>query len=285
MARRYECILSCLCLMAMGAVYSPAANARSTTRWATRGITIFGAPPGVAGAGQITSGSDGYLYLAARGVSSQDEIVRFKPGGPYQRFNVPTPNAGVQGIAVASSGDVWFTEGRSNKIGRLSRDGTIAEYPVPASVSPQFMQAGAHDDVWFTTNGAYVGEVEPSGRVALRPAADSYGLGPLSIGSGPAGRIWLGFGGDVARVEKRSQKLFLTGERLEVHTPDYGITTGQDGNIWFTLFMSELVCRMKPDGSVLTAFSLYPGVNQVPAAIISAPDGMLYFTATARFLG
>jgi virginiamycin B lyase len=295
MGKTHAFVLSALGLAALGIGYGHAANAAAMrgvvnrvangAHRAVRGITIFNAPPGVAGAGQIASGADGYLYLAGRGTSSRDRIVRFKPGGPYQSFDVPTSNAGVQGIAVATDGNVWFTESLSNKIGRLSRNGRIAEYPVPASVPPLLMQAGPHGDVWFTTNGKYIGEVEATGKVTLHPATDSFGLGPLSVGIGPAGRVWFGFGGDVGRFDNGIEKLFLTGERLEIHTPDYGITTGPDGNIWFTLFMSEIVCRMKPDGSVLTAFSWYPGVNQVPAAIIAGPDGMLYVTANGAVVG
>jgi virginiamycin B lyase len=76
---------------------------------------------------------------------------------------VPTANSSPTGIATGPDGALWFTENTANKIGRITTDGIINEYPVPtASSGPWGIVAGPDGALWFTESGA--GKI---GRVGL----------------------------------------------------------------------------------------------------------------------
>ena len=58
------------------------------------------------------------------------------------------------------------------------------------------------------------------------------------------------------------------------------ITTGPDGNLWFTEFFGDLVGRITPSGEI-TEFTL-PTPNSAPVGIVVGPDGVLWI---AEYIG
>ena len=63
-----------------------------------------------------------------------------------------------------------------------------------------------------------------------------------------------------------------------------GITTGPDGNLWFTEANSNQIGRISPSG-VITQFTI-PTANSNPMGITAGPDGNLWFTEeTANQIG
>ena len=58
-----------------------------------------------------------------------------------------------------------------------------------------------------------------------------------------------------------------------------GITTGPDGNLWFTEFFADNLGRITPDG-VVTEFPL-PTADAQARSITTGPDGNLWFTESA----
>jgi virginiamycin B lyase len=64
----------------------------------------------------------------------------------------------------------------------------------------------------------------------------------------------------------------------------YDITTGPDGNLWFTENTSNKIGRMTPTGTV-TEFPI-PTANSGPRSITTGPDGKIYFVEyTANKIG
>ena len=58
------------------------------------------------------------------------------------------------------------------------------------------------------------------------------------------------------------------------------VTTGPDGNIWFTEYAAGKIGKMSPNGTVLAEYSLSsagPGAHH-PYGITTGPDGNLWFT-------
>src|SRR5262245_53251733 len=53
------------------------------------------------------------------------------------------------------------------------------------------------------------------------------------------------------------------------------ITTGPDGNLWFTEFGANKIGEMKPDGTLVTEIPLPAGSG--PEGITTGPDGNLWF--------
>jgi streptogramin lyase len=54
-------------------------------------------------------------------------------GVPIQEFTIPTPMSMPMTIAPGPDGNLWFTEECGNKVGRITPDGAISEYPLPGS--------------------------------------------------------------------------------------------------------------------------------------------------------
>jgi virginiamycin B lyase len=69
----------------------------------------------------------------------------------------------ANGIAMGPDGNLWFTENADNKIGRLSVDGELTEYPIPpADSAPLGIVAGPDGDLWFTeSNASQIGQITP----------------------------------------------------------------------------------------------------------------------------
>ena len=60
-------------------------------------------------------------------------------------------HAASRNVAAGPDGNVWFTENRGNKIGRIAGDGVVTEYLVPTPGSgPSGITAGPDGKLWFT---------------------------------------------------------------------------------------------------------------------------------------
>ena len=71
---------------------------------------------------------------------------------------------------------------------------------------------------------------------------------------------------------------------LSPSTSPYGITTGPDGNLWFTEFTANRIGRITPDG-VVTEFATGITAGSNPQEITAGPDGNVWFTEFYGNLG
>ena len=155
-------------------------------------------------------------------------------------------NAGAAGECQA----IWFTERSSspNQIGWISPNGSsAAEYGTPTSTSfPYNIAAGPDGNVYFTEQTPNnIGEfVNFGGGEAIGEDPITY---PPTDGSSSAYGAW-------------------------------GITSGPDGNLWFTESHSpedvSFVGNITTNGTI-SAFST--GFTRNPTGITAAPDGNLWF--------
>src|SRR5204862_4892249 len=79
-------------------------------------------------------------------------------------YTSPTSGAGASALTVGPDGNIWFAEQGANKIGKVTPDGTITEYPIPdttqdigfssgpvsVGASPADLVAGPDGAIWFT---------------------------------------------------------------------------------------------------------------------------------------
>ena len=72
------------------------------------------------------------------------------------------------GIALGADGNFWFTEKAANRVGRISPDGTIAEFAMPtAKASPDGIALGPDGNIWCSEgNIDRLARVTPDGRVS-----------------------------------------------------------------------------------------------------------------------
>ena len=106
--------------------------------------------------------------------------------GAFKLFDVPGTDS-TWDIAVGKDGNLWFTEYKSQQIGRITPQGTITEFPVPNF--PLGIAAGKDGNLWFTeTRNNKIGRITPQGAVTEfpLPGTDS-GWG---ITAGPDGNVW-----------------------------------------------------------------------------------------------
>jgi streptogramin lyase len=161
----------------------------------------------------IAVGADGNLWVAEElGVfdgAVPGTIDRVTPNGRrIDRFPLPLP-ADQPGhlpafIAPGPDGNLWFTEFAADvhKLGRVTTDGTITEFPLPGDVTNSVgVTTGSDGNLWVTQGDAGdVLTVDTSGQVLhTYPTHPT----PASITIGPDGNMWFAslLDGEIGRIE------------------------------------------------------------------------------------
>src|SRR2546428_3512139 len=147
--------------------------------------------------------------------------------------------ASLGGIVAGPDGNIWFLDSGHYKVGRLTAVGAVTEFNLPANVGgPVGITVGPDGNLWITT--AALGQGRPDW--ILRMSFDGK-VTPFQAGVGDG----------------------VSG------TSPQRITTGPDGNLWFTEAFSNRIGRMTPAGT-LTEFPL-PMARSNPRAIVAGPHG------------
>ncbi len=188
---------------------------------------------------------------------------------------------------------------------RAAVSGAITEYSVPNDSSPGRplgVAPGPDGNVWFVTGVGQLGRVTPTGAMALftipappacttncpppgasPPPAERLASGQ-EIALGPDGALWFTqpFSNNVGRATVSNGALVSVQEfpaPTGCHPPYRfcmdGITTGPDGNVWFTEPIKGKIGRLAPSTGIITEFAI-PG-GGFPLRITAGPDGNLWF--------
>lgn len=167
-------------------------------------------------------------------------------GAPISQFQVSTIyKAGAAGECQ----DIWFTETATSKIGFITPDGATSNdfTTTTASSFPYNITGGPDGNIWFTENTPNnIGEfLSVGGGGGIGETAITY---PAADGPSSAFGAW-------------------------------GITSGPDGNLWFTESHSpedsSFVGNITTGGTI-TTFPI--GFTRNPEGITAAPDGNMWFT-------
>lgn len=232
----------------------------------------------------MTSGPDGNLWFTGLALSpDQSQLdqsligcltprgsICLTPKGARKEYLLPTGNEFLTGITTGSDGNLWFTEsidynGDSiGQIGRITPQGQLSEFAIPiANSDPVTITNGADGNLWFTDTGTHE-------------------IGRISPGRNPQSSI----------VEfSVPQPTSATGGVSLL-----GITSGSDGNIWFTQTTFDGTATVGQIGRIITLgsnpasgiqrFSIQmfriPSGKSLPAMITSGPDGNLWFTESTE---
>lgn len=247
-------VLTALTALLIGVLGSPAAAG-------TDGISDY---PVSGSPGDITAGPDGSMWF--------------------------TEPAGI-GI-IDSAGARTSSQPGSGRIGRITRSGTVTEFPLPAKHDSYRITAGPDGNLWFTETifganpsdrRAAIGRITTSGAITEFPLETGGGAsqgmpdGPQGIAAGPDGNVWFTMNapftaGAIARITPEgviTQYPVPSGL-----TGPQEIVTGPDANLWFTA--SNSIGRVTPSGT----FSQYPVLTPSagPTGIVAGPDGNIWFT-------
>jgi streptogramin lyase len=206
-------------------------------------------------------------------------------------------------VAVVAAG---LLEGSSlTASARAAVSGAITEYSVPSDSSPGRpfgVAPGPDGNVWFVTGLGQLGRVTPTGAMALfaipappacttncpppgapPPPAERLATGQ-EIALGPDGALWFTqpFSNYIGRATVSNGALVSVQEfpaPTGCHPPYRfcmdGITTGPDGNVWFTEPIKGRIARLDPLTGIITEFAIPLG--GFPLRITAGPDGNLWF--------
>jgi len=152
-------------------------------------------------------------------------------------------------ITPGSDGNLWFTDAYRNTIAKISpKSGKVTEYNTPTSNSnPIYIAKGPDGNLWFTeSNNNATPPVKKIGKM-------SPSTGEITEYSVP--------------MSDPSQVFFG------------GLTTGPDGNMWFTSPYENKIGKISPMTGEITEYNV-PFANSNPRNIIALPDGNLWFTTS-----
>jgi streptogramin lyase len=201
----------------------------------------------------MTRGPDGNLWFVDTNGTVSASIDKFTTAGAIVRYHLKwPPYDDPKSIVTGTDGNMWFTETDLSKIAKMTTNGVLTEYPMTTIGSaPWIITPGPDGNMWFTepdfsvNGGAAYGAI---GKITTNGVVTDY---PLPAEAGYAS------------------------------SPFY-ITTGPDGNLWFTLSTSTTRIGI---GKITTSgvYTLYPlrRKNVEPYGIVSGPGGKLWFTEVA----
>lgn len=151
--------------------------------------------PGEATYAGIVAGPDGNLWIQARqtGNETQGYMLRMTTAGVVTgQFAIPRQTDSRPGrLTVGPDGALWFTQPNDGQVGRITTDGVVTEYDLPAGSRPHGITTGGDGALWFTSSDSpatnflsYVGRLHPAtGEITTFPleadaTADDITLGP-----------------------------------------------------------------------------------------------------------
>jgi streptogramin lyase len=226
------------------------------------------------------NGRHTFSSVVLRRAGGQTITASAGPIGSATEFTIPTANSQPYGITAGPDGNLWFTEGNSSKVGKITPAGGVTEFSIPPGFDHQLygITAGIDGNLWFTDLSNFVGKITPAGAVAEWYILTTPDCLPYGIAAGPDGNLWFteGGGNNVGRITP-------AGVWHEFPIPTsgsmpYGITAGSDGNLWFVESSGDKVGKITPAG-VVTEFPI-PTANSQPHGIAAGPDGNLWFVET-----
>jgi virginiamycin B lyase len=192
-------------------------------------------------------------------------IARVTVQGHVTLFPIPIPEfaSSDDHMAFDRRGNIWYAGG-IQMLHRMTPAGVVTDYPVSSPGTIYGMALGPDGAIWFTQLGGgpnqnSIGKIDRDGvtstvvqlpdSTSTDPTAAPTNM-PLELTAGPDGFMYfttylvnpLNYIGRVSRHGALTKFDIPTGGAAS-----FGITTGPDGNIWFTENFNSLVGRLDID--------------------------------------
>ncbi len=223
-----------------------------------------------------STSSTTWMPTKQEGTAATDTVTYAYQPAPFAEYPLPSESR-PHGITAGPDGNLWFAEGGTNKIGKLTRTGILKEYSSNA-IEPEDITTGPDGNLWFTsTVGGKISKMTPSGTVT--GAFTLYPADPREITSGPDGKLWF-----VEPARDKVGKLSTSGVPTEYSLPSGSqptdITAGPDGNLWYTESGSSKIGKITTSGTIINEYSL-PEKSE-PEGITAGPEGNMWFVASKK---
>lgn len=212
----------------------------------------------------LAAAPDGAIWYTR----ADDKIGRRDADGTHTTIEVAAGSS-PYGIAVATSGDVWFTAAGTNQIVRVTTDHEIAALDLPLPDSrPAMLAVDVDGTPWAALNGAAaIARVNPDDSIDIvgLPA----GSAPVGITAAPDG-IWFA---DIARG--LVGRISRDGTIDEFPFPDpacrpHAVAPDPAGGCWATLWGSTELARVASDGRI----TINKLTGQEPHGLWVGPTGV-----------
>ncbi len=232
------------------------------------GVTEFELPAKAPATATIVAGPEGDLWFG-----EEDGIGRSTVKGEVTSFPLPAGSSSPTGLTVGSEGGIWFTEGAASEVGRITPDGTISQFRLPAGRKPSGIATGPEGNLWFTERGANeIGRITPAGvvtefRVPGPPAKLD------SIALGPDGNLWF-----AERALPRVGRISPSGSVTQFSVPTTSgagsIVSGPGCLLYFS--SGAEIGAISPAGAISWPSCLGSYCGIAVNAIAPGPDGQLW---------
>jgi virginiamycin B lyase len=189
----------------------------------------------------IVTGPDGALWFTDY---STGAIGRITTSGGVTEY--PLPNASKAGpdlIAAGPDGALWYTDETQGLIGRITTSGQIAAYQFHLHAEPQGIVTGPDGNLWVSeSDDQHIAMVAKSGvstEFSIQTPGKSAGSKSYAIIAGPDKNLYFTEGNGALNGVGAIGQITTAGVAQHFSTnitntsPAY-LTTGPDGNIWFT---------------------------------------------------
>jgi virginiamycin B lyase len=210
---------------------------------------------------------------SASAVSKATEKVKLV--GSITEYSLPSSST-PEGIAPGPDGNLWFTNGGTNKIGKITTGGTVTEYSSTEGGGPIGIAKGSDGNLWFAmaSPGSRVGKITTSGTVTYFKLSKGMANG-RDIAAGPDGNLWF------TSTEGNVGKITTSGTFTAYASSGQptGIAAGPDGNVWFTQNTGNKIVKTTTSGT-MTEYSPPAATNLW--GLVSGPDEKLWFTASGK---
>jgi virginiamycin B lyase len=209
-------------------------------------VTNFSGITGIEPFG-ITVGSNGSLFFVTfgNGTSGGGYAGQITTGGSLSASSQLAGPPQLQSVASGSDGRLWMTEPFSQGTEYLDAMTTgfaFTRYTIPGGAQLREIIAGPNNDLWLNDSGNQtMDEVTTSGSfIHQYPESSTFGQG---LAEGIDGNLY--YGGDGSNV---LGVMTTGGSETDYAVPTAGanvsaITSGPDGNIWFTEFSTNKIGR------------------------------------------
>jgi hypothetical protein len=243
----------------------------------------------------LAEGSDGFLYVTARGSNNNPNPMVFKiskSGSNYQVVLQEAPYA----LSAASDGNLYGSDGSG--IFRLTTDGTYTLLTSAGSngftvdsLNPQATNGNFYGTCY--SSWYHVCQVTTSGQVIpiFEFATGTNGRIPANgiLTQGPDGLLYgVAAGGPSDTGFQRVYQLSTSGSYTELYqlagcTPKSGcsmVLQASDGNLWIADPPQDAVYSITTSGTLLqtVSFSSQPNADAHPQLLLQATSGILYGT-------
>jgi virginiamycin B lyase len=138
-------------------------------------------------------------------------------------------------LAAGADGNIWFSAFHANKIGRITMQGVVTEFPLPRPDSgPGDITAGPDGNLWFVElNGTIDDRVVAGnrvGRITIQGEIREFDLpsptgSPTNVTVGPDRNVWYTKGASLGRVTPEGT---ITEFPLSANARGVGLTAGSD---------------------------------------------------------